>query len=247
MVMRRTCPSLTLLALVAVCSALTVYFTEYERQNALAREVDKALPKSHGSRLSGEEITMGEGTGKPIYPADLLENIRALRDSGFDVSELVDQHMLSAEALDSALIKSTMAANAAIILIPEEGKKDAGDRLVLGNFGGDEWLAVFRDVLHCPLSSETPYSPSDDPKEWANKFESRFRQAIRDYPLLGRYSSIYGDITYTYREVSDLRRECLEVKSLATSNKAALAGLNKLINVCDEALVHHMGILLTFD
>lgn len=108
---------------------------------------------------------------------------------------------------------------------------------------GDEWEALFFDVLACPDESATPRLPNEDRAEWEERYGLKFRQAIPDYPMLGRISDLFMYVSYTPGEIEQLRSECLKIRS-STSNEKALRGLAKLLGVCDEASKVGSGLLL---
>lgn len=111
---------------------------------------------------------------------------------------------------------------------------------------GEEWGALFFEVLTCPPTSNTPRLPNEDREEEEDKYRVKFRQAIPDYPMLGRMWDIFIYVSFEPEEIEQLRAECLRVQS-ATSNKKALAGLTKLLSACDEASKHGSGLLFVPD
>lgn len=96
---------------------------------------------------------------------------------------------------------------------------------------GDEWYALFFDVLRCPEEVPESSTPDDD---WRDDYSVKFMQAIPDYPLLGQMWDIFNYVSYEPQEIGQLREECLRVQG-RTSNETALKGLAKLIVACDEA------------
>lgn len=114
---------------------------------------------------------------------------------------------------------------------------------------GNEWAALFRDVLNCPMNLNEPYTPGDNLDERHERFRLMFQQALEDYSMLGRIWDTYIDITYESDEVDELRAECLRVIPIAAnkSNHVALEALNKLINACDEALKVGASLVFTSD
>jgi hypothetical protein len=96
------------------------------------------------------------------------------------------------------------------------------------SFNGQEWDSIFIETLGCP--SEVTG-------------QSEFKEAMKEYPMLGRMWDLYEDIVYAPNEVSLLNEECLQVKAM-TSNQVAQQGLRKLLFSCDEAARSHCGLLL---
>lgn len=118
------------------------------------------------------------------------------------------------------------------------------DRYV-DDFGGSEWIAVFRDVLKCPMGIG-PLRSGEDTREFRERNRISFQQAIPHYPMLGRIWDTYADVIYTPTETGQLRHECMIAKS-GTSDSIAITGLDKLIHACDEALECGLGIFLACD
>ncbi|HEX6182688.1 MAG TPA: hypothetical protein VFZ44_02175, partial [Pyrinomonadaceae bacterium] len=127
-----------------------------------------------------------------------------------------------------------------------EGQETAVS-IPLGDFEGVEWVALFRDVLNCPVGVEGPYTRDSDLGERIEKFRLKFQQMTKEYPMLGRILNPYVDVTYESEEVVKLRDECLRVRLAAKSNQIALEGLSKLADACDEALSHGASLELTCD
>ena len=83
-------------------------------------------------------------------------------------------------------------------------------------------------------------------EEFRRCWTQKFREAIPQYPLLGRISYFFHDVWYKLEEVAQLRDECLKVKN-ETVDTVALEGLNGLIVACDEAEKHKLGLFLGAD
>lgn len=120
------------------------------------------------------------------------------------------------------------------------------DRYLDTRLEGDEWEALFLDVLRCPDVGEVPYLPNESSAEWQERYGFKFQQTIPAYPLLGRIHDLFIYVIYKPEEVGQLRDECLRVQS-TTSNEKALATLKKLVRSCDEASKIGSGLLLAPD
>lgn len=110
-------------------------------------------------------------------------------------------------------------------------------------FDGDEWAALYFDVLGCPTAESIPRTPNEDREHWEQRYSSAFQRAIPEYPMLGRISDLFLYVTYNAQEIEQLRNECVKIQ-FGTSNQRALKGLSTLIDVCDEALKVNSGLLL---
>lgn len=108
---------------------------------------------------------------------------------------------------------------------------------------GDEWEALFVEVLACPNINTIVRFPSESTTDWEDRYTLKFRQAIPDYPMLGRISDLFMYVSYMPEEIEQLRSECARVRS-STSNKKALNGLVKLLGACDEASKVGAGLVL---
>ena len=100
-------------------------------------------------------------------------------------------------------------------------------------FDGADWDALFCDVLKVQMvSNKKDYVESP--------------LSLADYPMLGRITDMYEDVTYKCEEVIFLRDECIKIQ-LASQNLLAQRGLQVLIKACDEALTLNMGLYLASD
>jgi hypothetical protein len=106
---------------------------------------------------------------------------------------------------------------------------------------GAEWDALFFDVLACP--DDIHRLPNEERAEWEERYNLKFREAIPEYPMLGRISDLFMYTSYTSQEIITLRNECLKIQS-TTSNAKAVQGLAKLLAACDEASKVGSGLLL---
>jgi hypothetical protein len=112
---------------------------------------------------------------------------------------------------------------------------------------GSEWIALFRDVLKCPMGIDQPFIPGEDTRVWRERNRLKFQKAIPNYPMLARIWDTFIDVTYEPEEVRQLRDECLQVRAIAASNHLAFEGLSRLISACDESLRLGSGLYLACD
>ena len=112
---------------------------------------------------------------------------------------------------------------------------------------GAEWVALFRDILNCPVGISEPRPLASNPAKQYEMDKALFQQALKDYPMLGRIWDTYVDVTYLPSEVGQLLNECLALQPAAASNQTAREGLSKLIQACNEALSNGAGLELSSD
>ena len=117
------------------------------------------------------------------------------------------------------------------------------DRHLEGYLSYTSWESLFFKVLGCPDSA---YIEGESHEEFRRRWTQKFREAIPQYPSLGRISYFFHDVCYKLEEVAQLRDECLKVKN-ETTDTDALEGLNGLIVACDEAEKHKLGLFLGAD
>jgi hypothetical protein len=120
------------------------------------------------------------------------------------------------------------------------------DRFLDLRLEGDEWGALFLDVLKCPDTGDVPQLGNETSEEWQERYSLKFQQTIPAYPMLGRIHDLFIYVIYKPEEIKQLRDECLRVQS-TTSNEKALAMLKKLVRSCDESSKIGFGLLLAPD
>jgi hypothetical protein len=125
------------------------------------------------------------------------------------------------------------------------------------------WLGLFFDSLDKealffqalkvfnPAAAVGGRIPADEfhHGRWADltaQFERSVEQATAMLPMLRRLKEEYEDAVYSPEEISDLRKECLTVRS-NTDDLQALSSLEKLIQACDEALKERSGLFFASD
>ena len=121
-----------------------------------------------------------------------------------------------------------------------------GDRYLDLRLNGNEWEALFLNVLECPDVDEVTLLPNEDTTEWQMRYARKFNQAIPTYPMLGRMWDMFIYVSYNPDEIDRLRHECLKIQS-TTSNEEAQAALTKLLAACDEASKLGFGLLFVPD
>jgi hypothetical protein len=151
---------------------------------------------------------------------------------------------------ESEEFMSEITGNLSFIVVRDpksffEGLKEPDHYLNI-DLNGDEWSALFYDVLNCPKANVEPFSSGEDPEQWRERYRLKFQQSIPDYPMLSQIWDIYNYANYRPEEIAQLREECLKVQT-NTSNENGLAALAKLVAACDEASKLGSGLLFVPD
>lgn len=242
--------------IVEVATLLCIYFMPQKWQGACAREAKNGSLLKYDQKAGKTKMTIKndeEIDKSRVSPEGILQSVSELQDIGFipmgDLSR--DQsridHVTSLLPQQSTPNNVESVGTLAIRLRHENGVQDAEASPYLNDLDGEEWVALFRDVLDCPMGINEPYFPGDNIGERHEKFRLKFQQTLKDYPMLGRIWDTYIDVTYTPEDIKELRDECLKIRPVAADNQIALRGLNKLINACDEALRFGAGLDLLCD
>ena len=105
------------------------------------------------------------------------------------------------------------------------------------------WEALFFKVLGCP---DTERLEGESRDVFHNRYAQKFREAIPEYPLLGRISYFFADVWYAPEELTQLRNECQSVRNKA-NERDAIKGLDALIAGCNEAQQNNLGLFLGAD
>jgi hypothetical protein len=125
-----------------------------------------------------------------------------------------------------------------------EYDESKGDRYLQLKLEGQEWIAIFFDVLGC---SDIEYPINGKGSEfYIEQLKNTFQQTLTDYPMLGRIYDTYQDTMFKLTEVDQLLNECKKVYG-STNNQTALNGVRKLIVACNEAIKNRMGLFLASD
>ena len=120
------------------------------------------------------------------------------------------------------------------------------DRYLDLRLNGDEWMALYRQVLRCPDAGQVPRLPNEETAEWHRRYSGAFQQAIPAYPMLGRIYDVFSYVSYAPEELEQLSVECVKLQA-TTSNEKARAALAKLIAACNEASTLRAGLLFVPD
>ncbi len=118
------------------------------------------------------------------------------------------------------------------------------DRHLAGGLSEDGWGLLFFEILGCPTAD--PFVQGEDLNAFRERYETRFRQAIPDYPMLARISDYYNDVWYNATEVHHLRSECEHARAL-TTNSVVLNDLDAVVGACEEAIRSGLGLFLIAD
>lgn len=120
------------------------------------------------------------------------------------------------------------------------------DRYLDLRLNGDEWVALYRQVLRCPDAGQVPRLPNEDLAEWHKRYSAKFQQAIPTYPMLGRIYDLFSYISYAPDEIEQLSVECVKLEA-TTSNEKARSALAKVFAACNEASKLRVGLLFVPD
>jgi len=121
-----------------------------------------------------------------------------------------------------------------------------GDRYLNLWIKGEEWGALFLNVLGCPDVTDVPRLPNEGDAEWQRRYAMKFQQAIPNLPMLSRIWDVFIYVSFRPEEIEALRSECLTVQHNTSDEKAQLA-LSKLLSACDEASRVGSGLLFVPD
>jgi hypothetical protein len=184
-------------------------------------------------------------SGARVYLPELLRQLNGLTSS--DITSLPPRKSTDESAPTEPPGSESVKSGAGTLMIFRRWQRenqDTDEWAHLNKLEGNEWVALFGNVLHCPIEDEEPYAPGDSLDELDERVMLSFQRAIPEYRMLGRIWDTYIDIEYKQEEISELRDECLKVVALASSNPVALQGLRKLIAACDEAISRGGSIML---
>jgi|ERR1700722_1566344 len=105
-----------------------------------------------------------------------------------------------------------------------------------------EWRAIFLDVL---ADNDDSTSKVFIAKHYDSIVE-RGPEPIPDFPMLSRITGLHWDVDFESEEVKLLREECVKLRQ-STENLVALRGLEKLVEICDEAWQGELAICMLCD
>jgi len=111
---------------------------------------------------------------------------------------------------------------------------------------GNEWGALFLDVLRVPGFNDVPRLKDEESVDWQERYRSIFQRTLPNNPMLARIWDIFIYVSFEPEEIEDLRKECLRIQS-TTSNKRAQEALAKLIHACDKAGEVQSGLFFVPD
>ena len=123
------------------------------------------------------------------------------------------------------------------------------------DFHPEDWDALFVNVLHVPMLNEDDLQQQHgrnlcvEADDYIDRFEwerDLFRDALPEYPMLGRIWTMYDDSVFRLEELPPLRGECVKLKSETTQPEAVKA-LRKLVYACDEAAKRGFSLMLRSD
>lgn len=120
------------------------------------------------------------------------------------------------------------------------------DRYLDLRLNGDEWVALYLQVLRCPDAGQVPKLLNEDIAEWHKRYGAKFQQAIPTHPMLARIYDLFSYVSYAPEEIEQLRGECVELEA-TTSNEKARSALAKMIAACNEASKLRVGLLFVPD
>jgi hypothetical protein len=222
-----------------------LYFPD-KRLDTHARKVD-GMPESYNELNAKGTVKMAtddETSKRKLYLPELLQELN--RPTSSDLARLPAGNSITEGTSAEASLDALKSGTGTLMIFRKRQREDQDTEewTRLDNLEGKEWLAVFVNILHCPIEVDEPYAPGDSLDELDERIRLKFQRAIPEYPMLGRIWDTYIDIMYQQEEISELRDECLKVVALASSNPVALQGLGKLIAACDEALGRGDSIML---
>lgn len=120
------------------------------------------------------------------------------------------------------------------------------DRYLDLRLNGDEWVALYLQVLRCPDAGQVPRLPNEDLAEWNKRYSAKFQQAMPTHPMLGRIYDVFSYISYAPDEIEQLSVDCAKLEA-TTSNEKARSALAKVFAACNEASKLRVGLLFVPD
>jgi hypothetical protein len=215
------------------------------RANASSIEGDMKMRRKEKRVKSDEEVSQNQQTSglhlEPILGPQFLD-----RESQQRLAELMTMTKASGgKASDEDLPE--IGETGKHLIYSSDSSREHKTRTYLGiALPGEEWAALFYEVLGCPDPGEYPYSPGEDVDQYEDRYKKVFQDSIPSYQMLSRIWDMYTDVEYQPDEINQLQAECLRAK-LITSNPMATQWLAKLLRACDAALQSGLGLFLASD
>ena len=107
-------------------------------------------------------------------------------------------------------------------------------------FSDPEWGSFFFDTLKATLVS---YIEDEGYESYQSRYQTAFKESLKDFPLLARISEFYQDAAFTPDEIDALQVELNRAATLPMTDDAK-AFLNGMILGCEMARDEEIGIRL---
>ena len=109
--------------------------------------------------------------------------------------------------LDVALMKDPLG----------EWRPEGGDRHTDIAFSNSEWGSFFFDTLKARLVS---YIEDEGYENYDARYQSAFKESLKDFPLLARISEFYQDAAFAPDEIDQLEKELNRAAKLQMTDDA---------------------------
>lgn len=121
-----------------------------------------------------------------------------------------------------------------------EWRTEAGDHHTEIAFSDPEWGSFFFDTLKATLVT---YIEDEGNQRYEERYQSAFKESLRNFPLLARISEFYRDAAFAADEIDQLEEELNHAGKLALSDDAK-AFLDGMLLGCQMARDKKLGIRL---
>ena len=121
-----------------------------------------------------------------------------------------------------------------------EWRPAVGDHHTDIAFGDSEWGSFFFDTLKATLVT---YIEGEDIEVYDERYQTAFRESLKDFPLLARISEFYQDASFAPDEIDQLKEE-LDRASKCASSDDGKAFLDGMLLGCQMARDKTLGIRL---
>ncbi len=121
-----------------------------------------------------------------------------------------------------------------------EWQPELGDHHTDIAFGDAEWGSFFFDTLKVTLVA---YIEDEGNEKYTARYESAFKESLKDFPLLARTSEFYRDASFAPHEIDQLEEELNRVTKLPLTDEGK-AFLDGMLLGCRMARDEEMGIML---